>query len=152
MPGVNQMNESRSKATGSRERCTTKAIPPRWSSDGLLRRPTFPPRETTTTESSTSEAFVYPVRNESRSDKTHSSASSSPTALAGHSDHLDPEDPNYWDMASSRIRSGQTPRTYTSVRLHPNHLVGQGCSYPIEPMGWTARRAYKYQVRLELQT
>ena len=146
------MNESNTARQDCRSYCTAKAIPPRWISGVLRRPPEFPPRVTAINGSSTSEAFVYPVRNESRSDKTHSSASSSPTALAGHSDHLDPEDPNYWDMASSRIRSGQTPRTYTSVRLHPNHLVGQGCSYPIEPMGWTARRAYKYQVRLELQT
>ena len=145
------MNESNTARQDCRSYCTAKAIPPRWISSVLRRPPEFPPRVTAINGSSTSEVFAYPVRNESRSDKPHSSASSSPLALAGYSDHLDPEDPNYWDMASSRIRSGQTPRTYTSVRLHPNRLIGQGCSYPIEPLGWMARRAYKYQVRLELQ-
>ena len=151
MPWVNQMNESRSTATGSRERCTTKAIPPRWSSSELLRRPTFPPRETTTTESSTSEAFVSPLRNESQSDTRYypSSTPYSPEA-EGSNDPLW-EVPIHLEPATYRTESVGSSRTSsTSNRTHSRPLSWEERS-PNAPLGWVGKRALKYQVRLSLQ-
>ena len=146
------MNESNCDLVGSRERCTAKAIPPRWRSDGLLRPPTFPPCETKTAESSTFQAFVSPQQTLSQP-CTKYSPSSLPKS-SSDADIFRPQvvDPTHLDKAACSTESIGNLRSSVVGNTRPIHRGDWVEPFSNTPLGWVGKRAYQYQVRLALHS
>ena len=146
------MNGSNSAKSDSHERCTTKAIPPRWSSGVLLRRPEFPPHETATTESSTSEASASLQSSESQRDTKNCPALAAYLSSVDGKHHQDLEVPIRSEPATYRTESVESSRKPFAKNTNRSRPVSWEERSPCKPLGWVGKRALSYQVMLALHS
>ena len=138
------MNGSTTSRVDCQTRCTAKAIPPRWISNVLRRPPTFPPCETTTTESSNSQVLISPVSNESRSD-----TDGYPACMPKSSSDVDRSrpvkvDPSHSGLAIPQTGNTGSSRTSSAGSTRPSHRASRAEPSSNTPLGWVGKRAYKF--------
>ena len=146
------MNGSNSAKSDSRGHCTAKANPPRWSSGVLLRRPEFPPHETATTESSTSEASASLQSSESQRDTKYCPALAAYLSSVERKFPLVPEVPIHLEQVISQIESDESSRKPFAKNTNHSRRVSWEERCPCKPLGWVGKRALSYQVMLALHS
>ena len=138
------MNESTTLIADCQTRCTAKAIPPRWISDVLRRPPTFPPCETSTTESSSSQVSISPVSNESQSDTDGYPACVVQSTSDADISRSQMVDPTHSGLAISQTGSIGSSRTSSAGSTRPTHRASRAEPSSNTPLGWVGWRAYKF--------
>ena len=146
------MNGKHSAKPDSHGHCTAKAIPPRWSSSELLRRPEFPPRETAITESSTSEASASLQSSESQRDTKYCPALAAYLSSVERKFPLVPEVPIHLEQVISQIESDESSRKPFAKNTNHSRRVSWEERCPCKPLGWVGKRALSYQVMLALHS
>ncbi len=146
------MNGSNSAKPDSRGHCTAKAIPPRWSSSELLRRPEFPPRETAITESSTSEASASLESSELQRDTKNCPALTAYLPSVERKFPLVPEVPIHLEPAIYRTESVESSRKPFAKNTNRSRRVSWEERSRCKPLGWVGKRALSYQVMLALHS
>ena len=146
------MNGSNSAKSDSRGHCTAKANPPRWSSGVLLRRPEFPPHETATTESSTSEASASLQSSESQRDTKNCPALTAYLSSDERIYPLVPEVPIHLEQVISQIESDESSRKPFAKNTNHSRRVSWEERSRCKPLGWVGKRALSYQVMLALHS